>query len=479
MIRDDVRSVRLRPEQLAGLPDDYRDAHRVDADGYVTITTDYPDALPFLTFASDGAARRELSTALFDRGWPDNDDVVREMLDLRAERAALLGFENWPDYDAEDKMIGSGKAILEFIDRVTSAADARGRRELALLRARQVRDDPDAPPMTRADTRYYEELVRRENHDVDAQQVRRYFEFGRVRDGLLTTTARLFGIDYVPRRDVAVWHEDVVAYDVLRDGAVIGRIYLDLHPRESKFKHAAEFPLVSGVAGRQLPEGALVANMSRGLMEHGEVVTMFHEFGHLVHHILAGHQRWARFSGVATEWDFVEAPSQLLEEWAWDPGVLSAFATDEDGVAIPRDLVERMRAADRLGKGLFVRTQAFYAAVSYLLHRDRPRELSNAVHEIQPAYDLVARLDGTHFHAGFGHLAQYTSGYYTYLWSLVISKDLLSQFDRTDLLRAEPAHRYRDAILAPGGSRDAADLVESFLGRPYSFDAFEQWLDGE
>ena len=479
VIRDDVRSVRLGPEQLGGLPADYRAAHAPDADGYVTVTTDYPDALPFLTFAHDAPARLELTRALFDRGWPANDDAVRAMLDLRAERAELLGFDTWPDYDAEDKMVGSGKAILEFVDRVTAAADPRARRDLALLRRRQVRDDPDAPPMTRADTRYYEELVRREDFDVDAHHVRRYFEFGRVRAGLLDTTAQLFGVEYVQRPDVPVWHEDVAAYDVLREGALIGRIYLDLHPREGKFKHAAEFPLVSGVDGRQLPEGSLVCNLSRGLMEHAEVITLFHEFGHLMHHVLAGRQRWARFSGVATEWDFVEAPSMLLEEWAWDADVLSSFATDEHGASIPRDLVERMRAADRLGKGLFVRSQAFYAAVSYLLHRDRPRDLTAAVREIQPTYDLVAHLDGTHFHAGFGHLAQYTSGYYTYLWSMVISKDLLSQFDRTDLLRAERAYRYRDEILAPGGSRDAADLVESFLGRPYSFEAFEQWLDAE
>jgi thimet oligopeptidase len=138
-----------------------------------------------------------------------------------------------------------------------------------------------------------------------------------------------------------------------------------------------------------------------------------------------------------------------------------------------------MRAADRLGKGLFVRSQAYYAAVSYLLHRDRPRDRTALVREIQPTYELVAYLDGTHFHAGFGHLAQYASAYYTYLWSMVISKDLLSQFDPSDLLRTDRAHRYRDEILAPGGSRDAAELVESFLGRPYSFEAFEEWLNGE
>ncbi len=479
VIRDDVRTVQLRPEQLDGLPTDYVDAHPADADGLVTLSTDYPDALPMLTFANDAAARLEVTNAMFDRGWPDNDDLVREMLDLRAERAELLGFDSWPDYDVEDKMIGSGKAILEFIDRVAAAADASGRRDLALLRKRQVDEHPDAPPMSRADLRYYEELVRRENYDVDAQHVRRYFEFNKVRDGLLTTTGRLFGIEYVLRPDVVAWHDDVDTYDVLRDGAVIGRIYLDLHPREGKFKHAAEFPITSGVSGRQLPAGALVCNLSRGLMEHLELITLFHEFGHVLHHVLAGQQRWVRFSGVTTEWDFVEAPSQLLEEWAWTADVLSAFAIDADGVPIPHDLVERMRAADRFGKGLLIRTQTYYAAVSYLLHRDRPRDLTAAVREIQPQYDLLAYLEGTHLHANFGHLAQYTSGYYTYLWSLVISKDLLSQFDRSDLMRADRAQRYRDEILAPGGSRDAGDMVESFLGRPYSFDAFERWLNGE
>jgi thimet oligopeptidase len=212
-------------------------------------------------------------------------------------------------------------------------------------------------------------------------------------------------------------------------------------------------------------------------MEHREVVTFFHEFGHLVHHVLSGRQRWARFSGVATEWDFVEAPSQMLEEWAWDCDVLQTFAVDSAGHAIPRDLVERMRAADEFGKGTFVRTQIFYSAVSYLLHRDRPRDLTAAVREIQADYDLFEYLDGTHFHTSFGHLAGYASAYYTYMWSKVIAKDLSSAFDPQDLFDTGVASRYRDTVLAPGGAADAADLVTAFLGRPYSFDAFQRWLD--
>jgi thimet oligopeptidase len=195
-----------------------------------------------------------------------------------------------------------------------------------------------------------------------------------------------------------------------------------------------------------------------------------------VHHVLAGGQRWARFSGVATEWDFVEAPSQMLEEWAWDAQILGSFALDADGTPIPAGLVERMRAAKEFGKGYFTRTQMFYAALSYRLHLERPRDITAAVRELQARYDAFDYIEGTHFHASFGHLEGYTSAYYTYMWSLVIAKDLFAQFDPKDLFDPAVAHRYRDEVLARGGAADAADLVANFLGRPYSFDAFGQWL---
>jgi thimet oligopeptidase len=234
---------------------------------------------------------------------------------------------------------------------------------------------------------------------------------------------------------------------------------------------------VPGVRERQLPEGVLVCNFNRGLMEHQEVVTLFHEFGHLMHHVLAGRHEWVRFSGVATEWDFVEAPSQMLEEWARDASVLQLFAHDAEGHPIPTELVERMRAADEFGKGFLARTQMFYAALSYKLHVEVPDDITARMLELYPEYSLVAPLEGTHFHTGFGHLEGYGSGYYTYMWSLVIAKDLFSAFDPDDLLAPEVAHRYRDTVLAPRGSRDAADLVAEFLGRPYSTEAFSAWLN--
>ncbi|MGI8677955.1 MAG: M3 family metallopeptidase [Jatrophihabitans sp.] len=476
VIREDVRSIKVRPEQLDGLPQDYLDEHATDADGLVTVTTDYPDFLPVRSFARDGEVRLALTREFLNRGWPTNDAVLQEMFALRDEQARLLGYRTWPDYDTDVKMIGSSQAIAEFIERLADAAEPSGRRDADVLLERRRRDEPDAQTIDAASTGYYSELIRRENFDVDAQEVRRYFDFGRVRQGLLDVTGRLFDVDYEPI-DTGAWHEDVAGYDVVRDGTRLGRIYLDLHPREGKFKHAAQFDLVAGATDRQLPEGVLVCNFPRGLMEHDDVVTLFHEFGHLVHHILGGAQKWVRFSGVATEWDFVEAPSQMLEEWAWDADILASFALDDNGEPIPRELVERMQAANDFGKGIFVRTQLFYTALSYQAHRDRPADLTARVRELQARYDLNTYLEGTHFHAAFGHLAGYTSAYYTYLWSLVIAKDLFSAFDPVDLFDPAVAHRYRDRILARGGRKDAADLVADFLDRPFAFDAFAAWLD--
>ena len=480
-IRDDVRTVRVAPERLAGMPLDWLDAHPADDEGLVAVTTDYPDSVPARMFVRDPGVRREVTVAFLNRGWAQNEPLLTEMFALRHELANLVGHPDWASYDAAVKMIGTGPAIPEFIDRITAAAEAPMRRDLDVLLERYRQDVPGATAIDQADAGHYEELVRKEQLDVDAQLVRTYFDFAKVRQGLLDVTGRLFGLRWVPVPDAPVWHEDVTAYDVYDADAPAGepargRIYLDLHPREGKYKHAAQFTLADGVAGRQLCEGVLVCNFSRGLMEHDHVVTLFHEFGHLVHHVLAGRSAWTRFSGVATEWDFVEAPSQMLEEWAWDAEVLRSFATDAAGEPIPADLVARMRAADDFGKGYHARTQMFYAAMSYWFHSDRPADLTARMVELQAAYSPFPWIEGTHMFAGFGHLGGYSSAYYTYMWSLVIAKDLFSAFDADHLFAPEVARRYRDLVLTPGGSRDAADLVEAFLGRPYTFDAYAAWL---
>ncbi|MEO7754701.1 MAG: M3 family metallopeptidase [Terracoccus sp.] len=475
-IREDVRSIRVRPEQLGGLPEDWVAAHPVEGDGLVTVTTDYPDVVPFRTFAHDAGARRALTTQFLTIAWPDNDRVLQDLFAVRREHASLLGYPTWADFDAEVKMIGSGHAIGAFIEQITELSTSSAERDKQVLLDRLREDRPNADDIDGADVSYYAELVRKEQLEVDAQRVRTYFPFEAVRQGLLDVTGRLFGLAWSAVEDAGTWHDEVASYDVSFEGERIGRIHLDLHPRDGKYKHAAQFDLVRGVADRQLAEGVLVCNFNRGLMEHDEVVTLFHEFGHLVHHVLAGRMPWVRFSGVATEWDFVEAPSQMLEEWAWDADVLATFAKNAAGETIPADLVASMRTADDFGKGYGARTQMFYAALSYDYHVHSTEDLTARLRELMARYSSFPYLPGTHMQCHFGHLDGYSSAYYTYMWSLVIAKDMFSAFDRADLFDPEVAGAYRDKVLAQGGRHDAAELVEDFLGRPYTFDAYAAWL---
>ena len=473
-IREGRREIRVHTDGLAGMPQDFLDDHPADEDGFVTLTTDYPDLMPVREYCTVRETRAALVAAYNDLAWPANDGILAELLAVRAERAALLGYGNWADFETETRMIGSGEAIADFLARLDEASLAAAEAEYPVLLARLQQDDPAATEVTIADFFYLLSALRRERHEVDAQLVRSYFSYDAVLPGVLNTTAAMLDVSYVPV-EIARWHDDVRSYDVVRDGAVLGRIHLDMHPREGKFSHAACFPLAPGISGRVLPEAVLLCNFARGLMTHDEVVTFVHEVGHLVHGILGGNQRYARFSGVATEWDFVEAPSQMLEEWAWDPVVLATFTRGADGEPIPAELVAKMSIADGFGRALEVRRQLGHANVSYHLHVDRPADLQAATEHWYRVTSPVQPIAGLHPYAGFGHLTGYGACYYTYQWSLVIARDLLSGFAE-GLMDAEATTRYRREILEPGGSRDAADLVAAFLGRPYGFDAYRQWL---
>ena len=488
-IRNDVRSIRVAPDRLAGLPEDWIRAHPPAADGLVTVTTDYPDYYPFMSYAKDGEARRELYIAAKNRAVPANLDVLRELLAKRHELATLLGYPDWASYVTEDKMIGSAKAAREFVEKIAKVSEKRMRADLERLLARKRKDVPDAKTVEDWERMYYEDRVQAEEYRFDAQAVRPYFEYGRVKQGLFDVTAKMFGLRY-ERAAAATWHADVEAWDVFEaeGGRRVGRFYLDMHPRDGKYKHAAMFPVVTGVEGVQAPEAALVCNFTRArdgapaLLEHDDVKTFFHEFGHLLHHLLGGHQRWAGLSGIRTEWDFVEAPSQMLEEWVWDAATLRTFAKHhETGEPIPEETVGRMRAASDFGKGLQVRHQMYYAALSLSLYDRDPARLDTTAlsRELQNRYSPFPYVDGTYMQASFGHLDGYSAIYYTYMWSLVIAKDLFSAFQADGLLDPGVAARYRDEVLAPGGSRDAEKLVERFLGRKPSFDAYERWLDEE
>jgi thimet oligopeptidase len=487
-IRDDVRSVEVASAaDLEGLPADYIAAHPPGPDGRIRITTEYPDVFPVFTYARSDDLRRRLRTEFDNRAYPANEAVLDRLIARRHELATLLGFDSWADYALADKMTGSAANASGFIDRVVAASGQAAEREYQVLLRRKRQDDPAATGVNRWEVAYLRELVRRAEYDFDSQKLRPYFPYQRVKQGVLDLSARLFGVTFRPMKSPPVWHSSVEAWEMYEDGRLAGRFYLDMHPRAGKYGHAAHFRIRTGTTDGALPESALVCNFhggeagEPGLMDHAEVVTFLHEFGHLMHSLL-GRQRWNGVSGVRTEWDFVEAPSQMLEEWSWGPQVLAGFARHhETGEPIPADLVAQLERATRFGRALDIRTQMTYARISLSLY-DRPPAGVNTdsiVDAVTRAYQPVPPMPGTHMQASFTHLNGYSAFYYTYMWSLVIAKDLFSRFDRADLLAAEPARRYRRLILEPGGSAPAARLVEDFLGRPFSFDAWRRWLEEE
>ncbi len=486
-IRDDVDTVLTTTAELDGLPADFISRHAPGSDGTVRLTTDYPDVFPVFTYASSDSLRRRLTVAFENRAWPQNLPVLDSLLGTRNKLAALLGFANWADYITADKMIGSGKNASDFIDKVVDASGTAAVREYAVLLRRKQRDVPDATGVNRWERRYWAEVVRREQYNFDAQEARRYFAYDRVEQGMLDVAARIFGVTFRRVGGVPVWHPSVATFEMLEKGKVVGRFYFDMHPRPGKFKHGATFAVRTGTTS-QIPEAALVCNLpgavpgDPGLMEPDDVRTVFHEFGHLIHHLSASHHRWVGISGITMEWDFVEAPSQMLEEWLRDPATLAYFAKDyQTGEPIPADLVTRMNRATDFGKALGVRRQMVAARVSLGLHDQPPGAISpdSLVAQTQARYEPFPPMSGTHFEASFGHLTGYSAIYYTYMWSLVIAKDLFSSFDRSRLLEPGVAARYRELVLAPGGSKPAADIVSGYLGRPFNFDAWRRWLDDE
>jgi thimet oligopeptidase len=410
--------------------------------------------------------------------------VLRKLIGKRHELAALLGYRSWADYVTEDKMVKSAARAREFVERTAGLARPRMLSEYRDLLEAKREVEPWAGVVHDWEKAYWIERVKARRFQFDSQSVRPYFAYANVRDGVLATSATLYGVHFRRNPSEPVWHPSVECYDVIDRGSLAARVYLDMHPRPSKYKHGAMFDLCTGVAGERVPEAALVCNLPQptdsdpALLLHRDVETFFHEFGHLLHHLFAGRQRYLAFSGIATEWDFVEVPSQMYEEWAWDSGVLARFARHVDtGEPIPDALVRRMRDADEYGKGLHVASQMFLARLSLAYFDADPEglDLLRTMVDLRERMLPFPHVNGTNFVASFGHLHGYSAIYYTYMWSHVIAKDLFSRF-QGDLMNPATANAYRSAILAPGGTRDAADLVRDFLGREYGTEAWESWL---
>lgn len=486
-IREDVRTVTVTDmSELDGLPQDYIDRHKPDSNGVVTLTINYTDAVPVFTYATSENLRRRMFMEFNNRAYPVNMDVLDNLIAKRHELAQLLGFPTWAAGVTADKMVENEKNASEFIEKIAAVSKSKSDDDYAQLLARKKKDIPESYEVTPWESGYYSELVRKSDFDFDAQNVRPYLPYGKVKEGVLSTTSRLFGVEFRKNLNAPVWHESVECYEMFENNKITGRFYLDMHPRENKYNHAAQFGIRNGVAGKQIPEAALICNFpggdkdDPGLMEHRDVETFFHEFGHLLHTLFAGRQPWMGITGISTEWDFVEVPSQLLEEWAWDVSILQTFAKHhQTGEPIPTELVQQMRRAKEFGKGLQIRQQMFYAKLSLSFYDRDPKTVNTDAlsKELRTRYTPYRYVDGTHFHASFGHLDGYSAIYYTYMWSLVIAKDLFTRFDTKNMMSPGIAKKFRDTILAQGGSRPAHDMVKEFLGRDFTFDGWKKWLE--
>jgi thimet oligopeptidase len=489
-ISDDQAVVEVSDaSQLDGLPPDYIAKHKPGPDGKIRITTNYPDFYPILTYAKSEELRRRLYLAFANRAYPRNRDVLRDMMQTRFDIATLLGYRSWADYNAADKMIVTGKNIATFLEQLNTVTRPLAERDLAVLLAEKQKTDPRAKSMEMYDSGYYTELVRRSRYNFDSQALRPYFAYDGVEQGVMNTAATLFHVAFLRETNAPGWDPSVETWDVFDNGKAIGRFYLDMHPRPGKYSHGEMAPLLDGIRGKQLPEAVLVCNFPQttatdpGLMSYGDVVTFFHEFGHLMHHILGGQQAWAGISGITMEPDFFEAPSQMLEEWMHSPQVLASFARDyQTGKPIPAELVERMNRASAFGRArTAVAFQIAMAQISYDVYKERPQnvDLDKVYFEDLGRSSVYVPMPGTHPYASFTHLGGYSSMYYTYLWDKVISEDFFREFDQKNLLGGETPMRYRRSVLEPGGSMSANDLVRNFLGRPQDMKAFQKWLGEE
>lgn len=480
----------VRREDLTGLPDAFIDNLTKVEEGGETryrVSLDYPEIQPFMSNAESAELRRQLFEKDQCKGGEDNVRVLEEAIRLRNEVATTLGYDSWAAYRTETRMAKNRQNVdgflADLLKKVTlkAATDMRTMQDAAHART-------GSPAVNIWDWRFYHNDLLKTRYAINEFEVAQYFPLDACIEGLFSVTQKLLGVRYEAAPAAPRWHEDVQAFDVFEadGGEPFARFYMDLFPRPNKFGHAAAFTLRRGRVlldgSYQRPVSAIVANFTKpsptqpSLLRHSEVVTLFHEFGHILHQTLTRARR-GRFSGTATERDFVEAPSQMLEHWVWEPDVLASFSRHHvSGEPLPKPLLEAMIAAKNLNSGVTTLRQLFFAILDFTYHSPGfAGDTTKAVEELHPITGFPF-LPGTHFQSGFGHLFGYDAGYYGYLWSHVFGDDMYTRFEEHGALDPETGARYRRTILERGGSVDGDELVRSFLGREPNNAAFLRGL---
>ncbi|MEW9898346.1 M3 family metallopeptidase [Chitinivorax sp. PXF-14] len=481
-IRDNATKVAFSEAELKGVPAEFYGKRSKDAEGRYQFALDYPENDAIMGGAENEATRRAFYTAFNQRGGEANLKLLGEAVALRKELAGLFGFDSYADWSLKRKMVGSAAVVNQFLDEVQARVEALEKKELGELTAEKAAFTHDAnAKLNRWDVMYYEKRLQMTRYSLDQDQVRAQFPTEPTIAWMMKVTSTLYGVEFRPNKQLKTWHPEVRGYDVFdgKSGQYLSSFYLDLFPRENKYKHAAAFPIRSvSLAAHRTPASALVTNFNRDGFNQDELETLFHEFGHVMHGVLSK-TRYVLNAGTSVKRDFVEAPSQMYEEWARRPETLKLFSeTCPSCKPIDPALIARMNEARTFGKGVQYARQRLYAAWDMALHGAKPVDPQAAWVEMEGRTPL-GHVDGTMLPASFGHMmGGYEAGYYGYMWSEVLALDMLSGYG-DNVMDAKTGARYRSIILEQGGQVPPMQLVEQFLGRKPNSDAFFREITGQ
>jgi thimet oligopeptidase len=487
------KSLQFNGAELAGAPDSLLTAPGVKTgdDEYtvqLNVTWQY---LALMEHVKSEAVRKLALTEHDQLALSENGPLVEKLLALRYQIATRLGYTNWADYRLEVKMAKNAATAIEFEQKLRDGLQPKFAAELAELRAFKVAETGDANAQIQLwDWRYYAEQLKKTKYNVDSEQLRNFFPMQPVLDGMFTIYQRIFGVRYERLDPPYKWVDDLQLWAVTdaKTGEPLGFFYLDLYPREGKYHHFAMFPIIDGkrlADGRyQRPVISLVCNFTPGtadkpsLLDHDSVETLFHEFGHAMHAILT-RAKFSRFSGTSVPGDFVEAPSQMLENWVWDKKVLDSFAADyrDPSKKIPPEILGQLKAAKYATYGCFYRRQLSLGLMDLNLHTQITDQ--NTAEALPLANKTLGDTflpepEGTAMIAYLGHFTGYDAGYYGYAWADAIAADMATVFEQSPggFFDVPTGLRLREEIYSQGNSRDVNISIEKFLGRPRSLEPF-------
>ncbi len=488
-LKGDGGGIEVDATRLGGLPESYVKARATTPDGKVKIGLDYPSYGPFMGFAKDSDLRRDLFIKYNNRAADKNIPILGEVLKLRQELAGILKYPSYAHYVIEDRMAKTPETVFGFYGRLKAllAPGVRAEEERLLEEAR--RDRPETQSIQAWDRDYYKTKLKKRLYDFDGEELRPYFPVDTVIEGTLRIYQNLLGVTF-EEKPAQAWDPGVRLFAITDDatGASIGHFFLDLYPRMHKYGHMAAFTIIQG---RELPDGtyrkpvsAMVGNFTPAtatepsLLTHGEVETFFHEFGHLMHQTLTK-ARYTSFSATRVARDFVEAPSQMLENFVWQPEVLAQLSGHwkDPSQKLPRALLDKMLAAKNFNTAIQTLRQIALGSLDMAYNTvTGPVDVMGVMEGVWTELGLPAPVPGTHFPATFGHLMGYAAGYYGYLWSLVYAQDVFTRFEREGLENPAVGGAYRREILETGSSREEIDSLRAFLGREPNEDAFLRYL---